>query len=58
MKRTVESIESDLIKARRERDTWKGNRSGRSNIEMANKVYISSLEKELAEALREQQKNS
>ncbi|WP_161985823.1 hypothetical protein [Ewingella americana] len=57
MKRTVEKIESDLIRARRERDTWKGGRNGRQNVEMVKK-YISSLEKELAESLKPEADNA
>lgn len=51
MTRTVEKIESDLVKARKERDSWKGNRNSGNSVEMVKK-YITSLEKELAEATK------
>lgn len=51
MTRTVEKIESDLVRARKERDSWKGNRNNGNNVEMVKK-YILSLEKELAEAIK------
>ncbi|WP_413535606.1 hypothetical protein [Rahnella inusitata] len=51
MTRAVEIIESDLVKARKERDSWKGNRNSGNNVEMVKK-YIASLEKELAEATK------
>lgn len=51
--RTVEKIEYDLERARRERDAWKNNRDGQSNDEMA-KEMVSALEKELSEAISNQ----
>ncbi|HKM96991.1 MAG TPA: hypothetical protein VJY99_09890 [Buttiauxella sp.] len=51
--RTIEKIENDLERARRERDVWKTNRGGQSNYEMAN-VVVSALEKELSEAISNQ----
>ncbi|UCQ09957.1 hypothetical protein [Edwardsiella tarda] len=53
MTRTVEKIEYDLERARRERDTWKTNRGGQSNYKMAS-VMVSALEKELLEAISNQ----
>ncbi|WMY76563.1 hypothetical protein RHD99_11830 [Buttiauxella selenatireducens] len=51
--RTVEKIEYDLERARRERDAWKNGRGDQSNDEMA-KVTVSMLEKELSEAISNQ----
>ncbi|GBU14308.1 hypothetical protein AwEntero_29090 [Enterobacterales bacterium] len=51
MTRTIEKIESDLVRARKERDSWKGNRNNGNNVEMVKK-YIATLEKELAEATK------
>ncbi len=56
MKRSIEKIEYDLEKARRECDVWKTTRGGEHNYTMA-KIYVSSLEKELSDAIREQQMN-
>ncbi|WP_139282244.1 hypothetical protein [Serratia marcescens] len=53
MARTVEKIEYDLERARRERDAWKTNRGGQSNYQMAS-VMVSALEKELSEAISNQ----
>lgn len=56
MNRSIEKIEYDLEKARRERDVWKTTRGGKHNYEMA-VIYVSSLEKELSDALSERQIN-
>lgn len=53
MVRTVEKIEYELERARRERDTWKTNRGGQSNYEMAG-MMVSALENELSEAISNQ----
>lgn len=53
MARIIEKIEHDLERARRERDTWKTSRGGKSNYEMAS-VMVSALEKELSEAISNQ----
>ncbi|MGK3122494.1 hypothetical protein ACCY16_00055 [Candidatus Pantoea formicae] len=50
MARTIEKIEYDLEKARRDRDAWQTTRGGEHNYAMA-KIYVSALEKELSEAL-------
>lgn len=50
---TIEKIENDLERARRERDFRKINRGGQSNYEMA-RVMVSALEKELSEAISNQ----
>lgn len=50
---TIEKIENDLERARRERDVRKINRGGQSNYEMA-RVMVSALEKELSEAISNQ----
>jgi hypothetical protein len=55
MTRTVEKIEYDLERARRERDVWQNSRVGQSNYEMAS-VMVSALEKELSEAISNQAK--
>jgi hypothetical protein len=51
--RTIEKIENDLERARRERDVWKSSRGGQSNYEMA-RVMVSALEKELLDAISNQ----
>lgn len=56
MNRSIEKIEYELEKARRELDVWKTTRGGEHNYEMA-VIYISSLEKELSDALSEKQIN-
>lgn len=56
MTRTVEKIEYDLERARRERDTWKTSRGGQSNYEMSN-VMISAQEKAFSEAISDQAKD-
>lgn len=53
MTRTVEKIEYDLERARRERDAWKSSRGGHANYQMAG-VMVSALEKELSEAISNQ----
>lgn len=53
MARTIEKVEYDLERARRERDAWQHNRTGQSNYEMAI-VMVSALEKELSEAISNQ----
>ncbi|MRS88884.1 hypothetical protein GJV04_02365 [Enterobacteriaceae bacterium RIT714] len=57
MVRTIEKVEYDLERARCERDTWKTNRGGQSNYEMA-KVMVSALEKELSDAINDQAKDA
>jgi len=54
MPRTIEKVEYDLEKARRERDVWKTTRGGEHNYEMS-KIYVSSLEKELSDLIKEHQ---
>ncbi|GDX03905.1 hypothetical protein [Buttiauxella sp. A111] len=51
--RTVEKIEYELERARRERNAWKTSRGGLSAYEMA-KVMVSAPEKELSEAISNQ----
>ncbi|AUH00731.1 hypothetical protein CWC46_13520 [Prodigiosinella confusarubida] len=53
MARTVEKVEYDLERARRERDGWKSSHGGKSNYQMAS-VMVSALEKELSEAISNQ----
>jgi hypothetical protein len=52
MKRSIEKIEYDLEKARRECDVWRTTRGGEHNYEMA-RICVSDLEKELSDALSE-----
>jgi hypothetical protein len=52
--RTIEKIEYDLEKARRERDIWKTTRGNHQNYEMS-KIYVSSLEKDLSGLIEERQ---
>lgn len=56
MTRTIEKIEYDLERARRERDAWQNSRGGQSNYQMAS-VMVSALEKELSEAISDQAKD-
>lgn len=57
MARTIEKIEYELEKARRECDVWKTTRGGEHNYTMA-KIYVSQLEKELSDTIMKQQMNS
>lgn len=57
MARTIEKIEYELEKARRECDVWKTTRGGEHNYTMA-KIYVSQLEKELSDTIMKQQMDS
>lgn len=54
MTRSIEKIECDLERARRERDAWGGSSKAKNNnqFDLAN-VYVASLEKELADAIND-----
>ncbi|MGJ7468763.1 hypothetical protein [Kosakonia cowanii] len=54
--RSIEKIEYDLERARRERDVWQKNRGGSHQYQMAN-LLVSALEKELSEATSDQNKD-
>lgn len=56
MAQTVEQIEHDLERARRERDVWKNSRHGHANYQMAS-VMVSALEKEFSETISGQAKD-
>lgn len=56
MTRTIEKIEYDLERARRERDAWQKNRGGNHHFKMAC-LLVSALEKELSEAISNQAKD-
>lgn len=51
--RTIEKIENDLERARRERDVWKSSRGGSHHYKMGC-ILVSALEKELSEAISNQ----
>jgi|GEM_PF-3017779 len=53
MTRTVEKIEYDLERVRRERDALKANRGGQSNYKMAC-MMVSALEIALSDAISDQ----
>lgn len=57
MARTIEHIEYELEKARRERDAWQTTRGGEHNYAMV-KIYVSSLEKALSDAIHAQENPS
>ncbi|WBT56076.1 hypothetical protein [Kosakonia oryzendophytica] len=56
MARPIEKIEYDLERARRERDAWQKNRGGSHQYQMAS-LAVSALEKELSEAVSDQNKD-
>lgn len=56
MTQTVEQVEHDLERARRERDVWKNSRGGHANYQMAS-LMVSTLEKELSETISDQVKD-